>query len=87
MDVVLEVFDTFLGDRLYASLLPAFKPIQTNAFAPNATFSNLIQAAPAYSYHPASQYFSFEPTDLTYMSQWSRDNIFRQGVSLFLITW
>jgi len=41
----------------------------------------------AYSYEPASQFMSFEPSDFAYMSQWPRDNIYRQAFNLFLITW
>ncbi|KAK5162384.1 c-5 sterol desaturase [Oleoguttula sp. CCFEE 6159] len=95
MDVVLEVFDTFLFDRLYAAVHPAspaiaaYHGLQNTKFSPNATLSSAREAgtAAAYNYQPASQYFSFEPSDLAYMSQWTRDNMWRQALSLYLITW
>lgn len=95
MDVVLEIFDTFTLDRLYATLLPltpsmlAFSTIDPLATSPNATWSSMREAATpaAYTFQPASQYLSFEPSSYAYMSRWPRDNIFRQFISLFLITW
>ncbi|TKA72268.1 Delta(7)-sterol 5(6)-desaturase, partial [Cryomyces minteri] len=95
MDVVLEVFDTFLFDRLYAAVLPAspataaYRGLQNTKFLPNATWSSMREAgtAAAYKYQPASQYFSFEPSDLAYMSRWPRDDMWRQALSLYLITW
>jgi len=88
MDVVLEVFDTFLFDKLYAAALPAVPSFSAQKLAPNATFANVGRLpAVTYSYEPASRFMSFEPSEFAYMSQWSRNNVFRQGVSLFLITW
>ncbi len=87
MDVVLEIFDTFIFDRLYAKLLPAFPPpaLQTNTA--NATFSSIRQAPIGYVYEHASQFLKLEPSDFAYMSRWSRNNIYRQALSLYLITW
>lgn len=87
MDVVLEAFDTFLFDRLYASVLPAFPQTFSNqAKVPNATYSSARQRPTSYNYEPASQYLSFEPSDFAYMSQWPRNNMYRQAISLYLIT-
>jgi len=97
MDVVLEVFDQYLGDRVWAYLLPAFPlaqsvllPSKSDLLQPNGTYSSMRQAATgvssAYTYHPASQYMSFEPSDFAYMSQWDRNNIWRQAASLFTLT-
>jgi len=44
MDIVLEAFDTFLFDPIYATLLPANIP----ALSPNATYSSLKEAPTAY---------------------------------------
>ncbi|ORY17698.1 hypothetical protein BCR34DRAFT_610863 [Clohesyomyces aquaticus] len=88
MDVVLELFDTYLFDALYASLLPAKAP-----YAPaNATISSLREQPTAYApttwqYHPSSNYISFQPGQAAYMSQWPRDDWRRQFLSLYLITW
>lgn len=96
MDIILEVFDTFALDRAYATLLPlapsvlAFNAVDQFT-SPNATWSSMKEAGTpaAYQYHyqPASEYLSFEPSTYAYMSKWPRDNIFRQYISLFLITW
>ena len=91
MDLVLEAFDTFLFDPIYATILPA----QSIANAPNATFSSVREvptsasyaAQSKWEYKPASQYLSFRPRDSAYMSQWSRDDWRRQLLTLFLITW
>jgi lathosterol oxidase len=86
MDLVLEGFDTFLFDPLYAYFLPA-----ANAFGGlkgNATFSSTPAAPPStWMYTPASEYLSFEPSQYAYMSQLARDDWRRQLFSLFIITW
>jgi lathosterol oxidase len=94
MDLVLEVFDTYLFDPVYASLLPiAPKSTTYNAFsgngsAPIATVRDV--AAPQYNgwkYKPASQFLSFTPSNYAYQSSWPRDDPWRQILSLFAITW
>jgi len=88
MDIVLEVLDTYGLDRLYATLLPASPAtVATNALkdaAANATFSGV---GSNYQYHPSTGYFQLQPTEWAYMSAWPRDNIWRQTLSLYLITW
>ena len=88
MDIVLEVFDTFLFDRLYAELLPAFPSHQFAKLQhpPSSTFSSVRQSPTAYQYEPASAFLSFEPSDFAYMSRWPRNNICRQAISLYAIT-
>ncbi|KIX98022.1 uncharacterized protein Z520_06101 [Fonsecaea multimorphosa CBS 102226] len=95
MDIVLEIVDTLVLDRVYATLLPAspssylqqkFNNVATSTFSSireNAT------SAPQYSYiyEPASRFVNLKPTEWTYSSSWPRDNIFRQGISLFFIVW
>lgn len=91
MDLVLEAFDTFLFDPIYAALLPA----KTPSLAPNATFSSvkevptnrLYATQTGWEYKPASQYLTFTPRQSAYMSQWPRDDWRRQLSTLFLITW
>lgn len=89
MDVVLEVCDTYLLDRVYAYLLPAFPQhaIPTTKLAANATLTSLLQQATTYVHEPSTRYLNLEPSVFAYMSQWSRDNIYRQCISLFSITW
>lgn len=87
MDVVLEVFDTFLFDRLYAAALPTSAPHQGASIVKDATttFSSVREHPTALA--RTNQLFQLEPSQYAYMSQWPRDNIWRQGLSLYLITW
>ena len=88
MDIVLEVIDTFLFDRLYATLLPASSVNAAKAAikdAATSTFSSVREMPTAY--HAASQFLQLEPSQFAYMSAWPRDCIWRQALSLYLITW
>lgn len=93
MDVVLEIFDTFLFDRLYAAALPASGSAFSvpQALKGNGTYTSMLQqptgGVPHFSYEPATSYFQLPPSEWAYMSQWPRDNIYRQSISLFAITW
>ncbi|KAF2226682.1 sterol delta 5,6-desaturase ERG3 [Elsinoe ampelina] len=94
MDIVLEVFETFIGDRIYASLLPlkqtqhTWSPLDLLSPLPNATWASMEeQAIQNYKWEPASQFFSVEPSQYAYMSRLPRDNAWRQAISLYFITW
>jgi lathosterol oxidase len=94
MDIVLEIVDFLIFDRLYAGIWPAgpashglsaVKDIQ-NATIPSyggipTEYLNNFQ------YKPASQYISVAPSKYAYMTSWPRDDPFRQLLSLYLITW
>lgn len=82
MDVVLEIVDTFAGDFLYAALLPA-KPVPYDFPDVPANATSQFQ----WSYKPSTAFLDLEPSKYAYMSAWPRDNIYRQAISLFLITW
>ena len=83
MDVVLEVTDTFMFDYMYAWLLPA----KLHDFPDHVAANASARAFSTWQYKPATVFLSLEPSEAAYMSAWSRDNIFRQSVSLFLIMW
>ncbi|KIX98740.1 uncharacterized protein Z520_05201 [Fonsecaea multimorphosa CBS 102226] len=94
MDIVLQVADTLLLDRIYAALLP----ISPSSFPePKVNESNSLpfgsqEAASLlpqfkYTYEPASKYLHLDPTEWAYKSSWPRDTVYRQFVSLFMITW
>ena len=93
MDIVLEIFDTFLFDYAYSKVLPAssFSALgQKTQHAVSSTYSSMREGAtkaPQYQYIPASKLFSFEPSQHAYQSQLPRDNMYRQAFSLFLIVW
>ncbi|KAI0180435.1 C-5 sterol desaturase [Hypoxylon sp. FL1284] len=81
MDVVLEIADTFVGDYVYAAALPAQQKTPYDFLdSTNATTSS-------WKYQPASPYLELEPSKYAYMSAWNRDNVFRQGITLFMVTW
>lgn len=84
MDIPLECFDTYIFDHIYAALLPA----QHSTYGLNDGLSNASLAdSSTWTYQPSSKFVSFEPYDAAYLSQWTRDNIYRQFLSLFIITW
>jgi len=95
MDIILEIFDTFLFDRMYTTILPASPSSAWAQAAKNAvssTFSSMREGATLtpqhkYIYTPASPLIRLEPTIWTFGSSWQRDNMYRQFTSLFLITW
>ncbi|KAF2811454.1 uncharacterized protein BDZ99DRAFT_440300 [Mytilinidion resinicola] len=91
MDLVLEGFDTFLFDPLYATLFPASTAFSAGLKG-NATLSSIREAATGYpaatwQYTPASEYLSFTPGKYAYLSELPRDDWRRQLASLFAITW
>ncbi|KAK8056590.1 c-5 sterol desaturase [Apiospora rasikravindrae] len=73
MDIVNEVFDTFVGDYVWAKLLPV-RPAPYGY--PSATNVSAAQAFPSWQYEPATKFFSIEPSPAAYGSTWDRDNIF-----------
>jgi hypothetical protein len=88
MDIVLQIVDTFLFDRFYATILPASSSQIARNAAKNAvtsTFSSMREVPTAYA--SASKFLTLKPSHFAYMSAWPRDFIWRQAVSLFLITW
>lgn len=88
MDIVLEIFDTFLFDRLYAKYLPATSStILAHDAVNNATvaFSSMPQAP--IRFPAASRFLRLEPSAWAYMSSWTRDSVSRQTLSLYLIIW
>ncbi|KAJ9134415.1 C-5 sterol desaturase [Pleurostoma richardsiae] len=84
MDVVLELTDTFIADYVYAWAHPARAAPYDY---PNPTTNATDQAFSTWQYKPATAYFSVQPPQAAYMSAWPRDNIVRQSITLFFITW
>lgn len=93
MDIVLEVFDTYIADYCYAKALPTSGPSiypQAIKHVASSTFSSLREGAtpgPIYSYQPSTSFFSLEPTQYAYQSAWPRDSLYRQTLSLYFIAW
>ena len=77
MDVVLDVLDTFVFDRCYASLLPDPFAIPSNDTLSQQPFLN----------HNVKVYYPLEPSQWAEASRWKRDNVTRQTISLFIIAW
>lgn len=86
MDVVLEVLDTYVGDYIYANILPA-RPAPYDFPHPPSNETIAEQAFSSWTYKPATHWFSFEPSQYAYQSAWPRDNIFRQSLSLYFTVW
>jgi lathosterol oxidase len=75
MDVVLDVLDTFVFDKLYALLLPA------------KSFDLLDQDSVVdYNSH-INRYVTLTPSQYAVESSLARDNILRQFLSLFITIW
>jgi Delta7-sterol 5-desaturase len=95
MDIILEVADTFVFDRLYATVLPATSTSSFSQYVKHvatSTFSSMREmgtqvALPQYTFQPASQILSFQPSHWAYASALPRDNVYRQALSLFTIVW
>ena len=90
MDIVLEVFDTFLLDRLYATVYPSTTPIIADRLLKDAatatsTFSSMRELPTPLQ--RTTQFFTLDPSPYAYLSAWPRDNIYRQALSLYFITW
>ncbi|TAQ89783.1 hypothetical protein B7494_g1862 [Chlorociboria aeruginascens] len=87
MDVALEFCDTYIFDYMYAALLPV-QPVPYNLKdgLANSTPIDPVSSSP-WQFQPSTEFFSFTPREVAYMSSLTRDNIYRQALSLFLITW
>lgn len=86
MDIVLELVDTFIADYIYARALPA-RPAASGfpraASAANAT----AQAYSRWTYRPATKFMTVRPHAAAWDSAWTRDNPYRQLITLFFIVW
>lgn len=90
MDIILELWDTFIGDRLYSTLLPTSlsSSVSLPAFVNAAANTSMALFGPEpYVYEQATQMIYLEPSKYAYLSAWPRNNIYRQFTSFFLITW
>ena len=87
MDIVLEVFDTFLFDRFWSTVYPASSLNDPkNAIKDStATFSSMRELPTTIP--SSTHFFRLAPSPYAYMSEWPRDNIWRQFFTLYLITW
>jgi Delta7-sterol 5-desaturase len=85
MDIALELCDKYFFDYLYAAALPLLPPANLNFGAGNSSGWD-PKAASSWHFKPASELLSFQPTEAAYLSQWTRDNVYRQNISLYIIT-
>ncbi|KAF4308509.1 Fatty acid hydroxylase [Botryosphaeria dothidea] len=86
MDLVLEGLDAYVFDRLYATLLPAQNLNITSQLA-SENVSATASCLDNYDFMPASKYLSFPPSEYACMSTLPRENVWRQLISLYIITW
>lgn len=88
MDIALELCDTYFFDYLYSAILPAQSAVYTSSKdGLNNTTSLHSRQPSSWQFEPATQFISFPPGEAAYTSQWMRDNIYRQFLSLVLVTW
>lgn len=94
MDFVLEGFDTYIFDAIYAFLFPwpGSSTGSLKAAAANSTTGSIVgDGRPlltnGYVFQPASKYWQFSPGEKAYLTTWPRDDVWRQAVSLYFITW
>ncbi|PLN79023.1 putative sterol delta 5,6-desaturase [Aspergillus taichungensis] len=81
MDVLLDVLDTFLLDRFYATILPKFTTDQFQWTPTNDTeISNLLNER-------INRYMPLDPSKWATESLLPRDHIVRQFLSLFAVSW
>ena len=73
MDVLLDVLDTFIYDRLYATVLPV--PPGT-AIQPSLPYNDSLK-----------RYIDIAPSKWALLSRWPREFVGRQFFSLFLMMW
>lgn len=73
MDVILDLLDTFLLDRFYAWALPG-APGQEGV------------TDPLLNQH-VNLYYPLQPSKWAEASQWKRDNMMRQALTLFVLSW
>lgn len=84
MDVVLDLYETYIGDHVYARLLPAHPPpYDADLFANTTIFPFGLEC----EYKPPTKYFTVRPSPAVCQSAWTRDNILRQSIDLFLLLW
>lgn len=72
MDVILDLLDTFVLDRFYAWALPG---------APGEG-----GPGPLLNQH-VNVYYPLQPSKWAEASRWKRDNMARQSLTLFLLSW
>ena len=75
--------DFFVFDYAYAAIAPA-PAFNARDVAANASS---LQALSPWTYKSSTFLFELEPSRYAYMSSLPRNNVFRQYISLFLITW
>ncbi|PGH23972.1 hypothetical protein AJ80_02034 [Polytolypa hystricis UAMH7299] len=83
MDIVLDLFETLIGDHVYSRILPA-QLVYSNA---QSSSNGSAIGGLSCHYEPATKFFSITPSQAACMSAWPRENIYRQSINLFLIPW
>ncbi|KAL9099909.1 MAG: hypothetical protein Q9163_004651 [Psora crenata] len=88
MDIVLQVFDNLLFDRFWATVYPSSSipsPKTVPQMLSTSTFLSIREMHTPIN--ASTQFLQLQPSKYAYMSQWPRDHIYRQFLSLYLITW
>lgn len=87
MDIALEIVDSYVFDYIYSAVLPVQpRPYDLKDGLANSSTYDYAAASP-WRFEPSNALFQLQPSEAAYTSQWTRDNIYRQAISLFFITW
>lgn len=76
MDVFLDILDTLILDRCYAFLSPDPATIYDTNTSPAVHLNRHVKI-----------YYPLQPSKWAEASLWKRDDLTRQALSLYLITW
>lgn len=76
MDIFLDILDTLVLDQCYAFLSPDPAAILNGDLPTNANLNRHVGI-----------YYPMQPSKWAEASLWKRDDIARQALSLYLITW
>jgi lathosterol oxidase len=76
MDVFLDILDTLILDRCYAFLSPDLNASLESGNSTNSQLNRHVKI-----------YYPMQPSKWAEASLWKRDDLARQALSLYLITW
>lgn len=90
MDLLLEIADTLVFDRVYATVFPNqlgddYHPLFWAN--PNSNQTALYSYKSLIPSDVYGQPYLLDPTDYANLSRFGRDNLFRQSLSIFIFTW
>ena len=80
-----QTVSAFLPEPTIAGSIGGYDYNSTYTAAANLLSTSSPRSS--WTFQPASDTFSFQPSEAAYMSSWDRDNMWRQALTLYAITW